>query len=110
MYSEGVAKKRITMNRLVEVLSYQPARIFGLEEKGSLMPGKDADFVLLDPRVKGSVEASKHHSRCDYSPYEGWPLEGKIHLTVSRGKVVARDGEFLGQKGNGRFLPRKRPK
>ncbi len=108
LYSEGVAKKRITMNRLVEVLSYQPARIFGLEGKGSLMPGKDADFVLLDPRVEGRIEASKQHSRCDHSPYEGWPLDGKIHLTVSRGKVVARDGEFLGRKGNGRFLPRKR--
>lgn len=107
LYSEGVAKNRLTLNRLVEVLAANPARIFGLPGKGNLAPGMDADFLLLDPRGKKTITAAEQFSRCDYSPYEGWSLEGAIRMVFSGGRVLFREGRFVGDQ-RGRFLPRTR--
>lgn len=109
LYSEGVAKKRLSIERLVQVLSANPAKIFGLKEKGSLLPGFDADLVLIDPRRSYRIEAAKHFSRSDYSPYEGLEVEGQVVMTFSRGELVYREGEFLGRRGFGRFISRTSP-
>ena len=107
LYSEGVAKGRISMADLVRVTSTNPARVFGLEpRKGSLNPGSDADVVVLDPATRWTLSASRLHMGADWSPYEGWEVQGAPVVTMLRGEVIAERGEFCGRSGQGRFLSR----
>lgn len=107
MFSEGVRKGRISLNQLVELLCANPARLFGLHpRKGNLAPGADADVVLLDPRKRVRVSSESLHMASDWSPYEGWVVDGWPVLTLSRGRVLVREGEFVGETGWGRFVPR----
>lgn len=109
LLSEGVAKGRISLERLVEVTSTDPARLFGLyPRKGRLAPLAHADFVIVDPNEEWTVEPGRLHSLCDYTPYEGLRARGRVVLTMARGRVVYRNGEFVGHAGTGRFL-RRRP-
>ena len=108
LYSEGVRKGRISMLDLVRVTSGAPAARFGLSpSKGSISVGADADFVVIDPskRVRMTVDAM--HSKIDYSIYDHITTEGYPVLTVSRGEVIMEDGEFVGERGRGRFVPRR---
>jgi dihydropyrimidinase len=107
LYSEGVAKNRITLRQFVELNSTNPAKLFGLyPQKGVLREGSDADIVLIDPtkRVRASVDLL--HGHVDYTAYEGLELTGRPVLTMSRGEVLVKDGVFLGGRGRGRFLRR----
>jgi dihydropyrimidinase len=104
-YSEGVARGRITLERLVQLLSENPARIFGLRNKGRLEPGADADLVLIDPNATHTIRADRQGGVCDYSMYEGWECQGAPVLTMQRGKVIAERGELTGGPGDGRFVP-----
>lgn len=107
LYSEGVRKGRISIFDLVRVTSNAPARHFGLyPAKGSLMVGSDADFVVIDPKKRVRLTADALHSKIDYSIYDNITTEGYPVLTVSRGEVVMENGDFLGKKGRGRFVPR----
>ena len=106
LLSEGVAAGRIPLSRVVAVTSTNPARIFGLERKGALVPGRDADFVVVDLELEREVDAAHLGSVSDFSIYEGRTLRGWPVLTVSRGAVVVRDGEVVGPEGHGRFLRR----
>lgn len=107
-FSEGVVKKRITMNKFVEVMCSNPARIFGLTEKGSINVGKDADVVIFDPNKKHTISAKTHHHNVDNSIYEGWEVTGKVMTVLSNGRVVIRDGKAADiEKGQGRFIKRK---
>jgi dihydropyrimidinase len=107
LFSEGVGKGRISLSRLVELVSLNPARLFGLEGKGQIALGKDADLVILDPELERPVRAEELHMNTDYNIYEGKVLRGWPVLTISRGKVIMRDGEFLGSPGRGRFIARR---
>ncbi|MBT3586048.1 MAG: dihydropyrimidinase [Halobacteriovoraceae bacterium] len=108
IFSEGVKKERITMNRFVEVMSTNPANIFGMDKKGSLAIGKDADIVLLDPNEKHTISAKTHHHNVDSSIYEGWELTGRVKTVLSRGRVVVRDNKADQiKKGSGLFQKRK---
>jgi dihydropyrimidinase len=107
LFSEGVGKGRISLSRLVELVSLNPARLFGLEGKGQIALGKDADLVILDPELERPVRAAELHMNTDYNIYEGKVLRGWPVLTISRGKVIMRDGEFLGSPGRGRFIARR---
>src|SRR3954468_15155237 len=79
LYSEGVAKGRISLNKYVEIACTNPARIFGMfPRKGTIGVGSDADLVLFDPNEKHTLSASSHHMNVDYSAYEGWEVTGKI--------------------------------
>ncbi|MDO9377087.1 MAG: dihydropyrimidinase [Ferruginibacter sp.] len=109
LYSEGVRKGRITLNKFVEVLSTNPAKIFGLHpRKGCLAPGSDADIVLFDPNEQHTISAATHHMNTDYSAYEGWQVTGKCKKVFLRGKLVIDNGHCLVEKGNGQYLKRKK--
>ncbi len=99
----------LALERLVGLLSTNPARIYGLyPRKGTLQPGADADAVVYDPRPQGQVRAADLHGLAGYTPYEGMTVQGRVVATLSRGKVVYRDGQFLGKPGHGRYVRRTR--
>ena len=107
LYSEGVSKGRISLNKYVEVACTNPAKIFGMfPRKGTIAPGSDADIVLFDPLEKHTLSASTHHMNVDYSAYEGWELTGKVKTVLLRGKVVIDKGECLVGRGYGQFVRR----
>jgi len=110
LHSEGVVKGRISLERMVDVLSTGTARMFGLKDKGSVTVGKDADFVIFDPDQKFTITQSKLHMNVDYTPYEGMEITGMPQAVYSRGKRVAewQDNhvEFVGEIGRGRFIKR----
>ena len=108
LFSEGVAKGRISASRFVELTSTNPAKLFGLwPEKGSLFPGSDADLVLFDPQRRQTIHHADLHDNVDYSPWEGFECQGWPVITLSRGEVVWQDGKFCGKAGHGRFIHRK---
>lgn len=110
LYSEGVAKGRMTLPRFVEVMSTNPARIFGLyPRKGVLAPGSDADLCLIDPREEWTITPQAMHCDWGYSPHHGLHVTGKPIMTILRGQVLVDDGEFKGRRGGGQFLPRAQP-
>ena len=106
LLSEGVNTGRVPLARIAEVTAARPAQIFGLERKGLLSPGKDADFVVLDLDLERVVDAEALGSASDFSIYEGRTLRGWPVVTVCRGTVVMRDGEIVGPEGHGRYLRR----
>ncbi len=104
MYSEGVAKGKITLLDLVRLLSERPAATFGLDYcKGAIAAGMDADLAVLDPRESYVLDERALHSGAGWSPYHGRPVQGKIVYTFVRGKMVY-DGQVIGQPGDGRFV------
>ncbi len=109
LYSEGVHKGRISLNKYVEVACTNPAKIFGMfPRKGTIAPGSDADIVLFDPLARHTLSVSNHHMNVDYSAYEGRELTGKVRTVLLRGKVAIDNGKCLVEKGNGKFIPRSR--
>ena len=109
IYSEGVSTSRISLHTFVAAFSTNPARIFGLyPQKGTIAVGSDADMVLFDPAGKGRVDERQLHSRAGYDPFDGFALRGVPVLTISRGEVVARQGQLVSQAGRGRHLLRRR--
>jgi len=109
LFSEGVMSGRISPSRFVALTSENPAKLFGLwPQKGALHVGADADLVLFDPRVTGLMHHHNMHDNTDYSPYEGMAYQGAPVLTISRGEIVSRQGQFTGQAGQGRFIPRQK--
>jgi dihydropyrimidinase len=105
----GVREGRISLNRMVDLLATQPARLFGLyPRKGTVAVGADADLVVFDPERRQTISASTHHSRCDYNLYEGTEVVGAPELVLLRGSVLVEDGELVAAPGIGRFVPRAR--
>ena len=107
VYSEGVARGRIGLERMVELLSSTPARLFGLGQKGSIEPGKDADLVLFDPSAQRTLRQADLHHTADYTPYEGIELTGAVRSVIVRGRLVIDEGGFVGERGWGRFVERR---
>jgi dihydropyrimidinase len=105
-YSEGVAKGRLTLERMVELLSTSPARLFGLTRKGALEVGRDADLVLFDPAASRTLRAADLHHTSDYTPYEGFPITGAVRSVFVRGRAIVSDGAFVGTRGFGKFVER----
>ena len=107
LYSEGVAKGRISLNKYVEVACTNPAKIFGMfPRKGTIAPGSDADIVLFDPVARHTISAATHHMNVDYSAYEGREVTGKVKTVLLRGAVAIDGGKCLVEKGYGQFIPR----
>lgn len=109
MLSEGVNKGRISLEKLTEVCSYNPALIFGvLPDKGKLEAGADADIVIVDLEEERTVSTDSLRSMCDWSIYDGWTLKGWPTHTVLRGRVILDDGEPVSRgPGQGKYIPRK---
>src|SRR5687767_11935272 len=107
LYSEGVHKGKITLNKFVEVACTNPAKIFGMfPRKGTIAPGSDADIVIFDPNETHTLSVNTHHMNVDYSAYEGWEVTGKVKTVLLRGKVAIDNGKCLLEKGYGQFIKR----
>jgi dihydropyrimidinase len=106
VYDAGVASGRISVERMVDLLSTTPARLFGFASKGALAVGLDADIVLFDPSSRRTIRADDLHHSSDYTPFEGRVVRGAVRSTILRGSFVVRDGAFVGRRGFGRFVER----
>jgi len=104
---QGVVNGEISLARWIELCATTPARMFGLyPKKGTIQPGADADIVLYDPNAKWSISVDNHHMNMDYSAYEGFELNGKVHTVMSRGKVILEGDSYIGKKSDGKYLRR----
>jgi dihydropyrimidinase len=107
LWTHGVKTGRLTPEQFVAVASTNAAKIFGLwPKKGVIQPGADADLVIWDPDYRGTITAKRHQQAVDYNAFEGMAIEGRPAVVTVRGEVAARDGEFCGTVGRGRFLER----
>lgn len=107
LYSEGVDKGKISLNKYVEVTSTNAAKIFGMfPQKGTIGIGADADIVIFDPKKKHTLSAKTHHMNVDYSGYEGWKVTGKVETVLLRGKIAIDKGKEKIKKGYGKFVKR----
>jgi dihydropyrimidinase len=107
LFSEGVVKNRITLNKYVEVASTNAAKIFGMfPKKGTIAIGSDADILIFDPNEKHTLSAKTHHMNVDYSAYEGWEVTGKVKTVLLRGQIAIDNNECKISKGYGKFIRR----
>ena len=110
MYTYGVTAGKIDLNRFVQVTSTNAAKIYGMyPQKGTIAIGSDADLVVFDPNVETTLTKSILHENVDYTPYEGFKLKGYPTVTISRGNIIAKDGQFVGKEGRGKFIKRTSP-
>jgi dihydropyrimidinase len=110
LHTLGVVGGRLTLERLVQLTSTNPARLMGLyPKKGTVAPGSDADLVLFDPNRRWTVELDQLHMDSDYNCWEGWELQGRPRTVLLRGNVVIEDGNVVGSRTGGVFLPRSVP-
>lgn len=109
VFSEGVSKGRITLERFVEVVSTNPARIAGMyPQKGTISVGSDADITVIDPEKEVTLSVEGMHSKCDFSPYDGVKVKGYPVATLSRGTFIYKDGKVMDIKGHGQLIKRGR--
>ena len=107
LYTYGVYQGHLDLNAFVDAASTQAAKLFGLyPRKGTIQVGSDADLVVYDPDYRGKISAKTQLMDVDYSAFEGWEIKGRPSVVTVRGKVMARDGQFVGKLGHGQFLSR----
>ena len=105
-HGAGPGAGRMSLERMVDVLSTTPARLFGLATKGAVEAGRDADLVLFDPEASRTIRQAELHHTSDFTPYEDLAVRGAVRSVIQRGEFVIRDGVFVGRRGRGRFLER----
>ena len=107
LYTYGVKRGGLPLDRFVDAASTRAAKLFGLyPRKGTVSVGADADLVIFDPAYKGVISAKTQHGNNDYSGFEGFEIEGRPSVVTVRGKVQVRDGQFVGDNTRGRLLRR----
>jgi len=107
LYTHGVKRGRLDLDRFVDAASTRAAKLFGLfPRKGTIAVGSDADLVVYDTNYRGVVSAKAQHTNNDYNGFEGMPIEGRPSVVTVRGKVQVRDGKFVGERGRGKMLKR----
>ncbi len=106
VFLTDVQSGKISLANLVRCLSENPARIPGIfPRKGILLPGSDADLVVVDPQRERVLSNEGLYTKVRWSPYAGWKVTGAPVLTMVRGKIVAQEGKVVGNPGHGRFIP-----
>lgn len=106
----GVSQKKTTLNRIVECMCENPAKLYGVfPKKGHIAVGADADLVLLDMDKEEVISNDRIVSKCKWSPFDGKTVKGVPAAVYLRGKLVAKDGKFVGQVGYGQFVHRIKP-
>jgi dihydropyrimidinase len=107
LLNEGVRRRRFPLERLIDKMTRQPARIFGLfPKKGTISPGADADLVVVDLEKTRTVRPSELHSQADFNLYEGKRIRGWPVMTIKAGLVAVKDNEILVEPGCGKMLRR----
>jgi len=106
VYATGIPSGRITLERLVDILSTTPARLFGMPNKGAVGIGRDADLVLFDPAARRAIRQADLHHTSDFTPYEGMAVAGAVRDVLVRGQDVIRNGRHVGSRGQGRYVAR----
>ena len=109
VHQQAVVERDFSYPWLVRTMATNPADTFGLDGKGTLAPGTDADIVIFDPETSYTVSAEDNASIADHSLYEGMELNGQVSTTLVRGERVADDGAIVGDEGHGEFLERSVP-
>ncbi|MDE3024341.1 MAG: dihydropyrimidinase [Acidobacteriota bacterium] len=105
----GVRAGRISLNRMVELLATNPAKLFGLyPRKGTVAVGSDADLVVFDPEKKVTISAKTHHSKSDYNLFEGTAVTGSPEIVMLRGHILVENDDLVASPGVGRFVARAR--
>lgn len=104
LYSEGVTTGRIDLARFLELVASGPAAVFGLSQKGQLVPDADADFIVFDPGAEWTVQDDETHYAVGWSPYHGRDVRGRVVSTWLGGRCVFRDGSVIGVPGDGSFV------
>lgn len=108
LFTYGVLEGRIDLQRMVDVASTQPAKLFGLyPKKGAIQVGSDADLVVYDPAFEQKISARTQSMNVDYNPFEGWTIKGRPDVVTVRGEVAVQGGRFVGRIGRGRFIARR---
>ena len=106
-YTEAVVKRGMSLERFADITSSNAAKILGMyPQKGAIAVGSDADFAIIDPTVKKALAMADLHVR-DFSPWEGWVVEGWPTTVLLRGKVMVDKGQLLGSPNDGQLIPRK---
>jgi dihydropyrimidinase len=107
LYHYGVNEGRFSIGRWVELVSTNPAKLFGLyPKKGALQAGSDADIVIWDPGKQYTISATTQHMRVDYSMYEGMTVRGNAETVISRGDIIVDQNIWYGTSGRGKYLKR----
>lgn len=107
VFDGGVGRRGLSLNRFVELTATAPAKLFGLfPRKGTIAVGSDGDIVLFDPNEAWTIKASEHHSRIDYSLFEGRGLTGRVKKVFLRGQLIVDGETWRGKEGMGTFVPR----
>jgi dihydropyrimidinase len=106
LLSEGVRKRGLRLEKLVEVCCFNPAKAFGLyPKKGTIEVGSDADIVVVDIDKKVKARLEDTYSMYEFNIYEGWEFTGFPVLTMVRGNIVMEEGKVIGKEGTGRHIP-----
>jgi dihydropyrimidinase len=104
---QGVVNGELTLERWVETCCTTPARMFGLDRKGAIAPGMDADIVVWDPNGHTKLGINdKHHMNMDHSAWEGFEIDGKVDTVMARGTIVMENDTFTGRAGHGKYVKR----
>ena len=90
------------MQQLISLTSSNPARIFGIRNKGRLEPGYDADIVLVDMKKQKTIKNDELFTKCGWSAFNGWKLKGSVTATIVNGSLVYNDGQIIDEKINGK--------
>jgi len=107
VHTYGVEAGRLDLPTMVDALSTQAAKLFGMyPKKGTIAVGSDADLVVYDPSYRGVFSLASSRSKVDYCAYDGWEQKGRPTTVTVRGEVQVRDGEFVGRLGRGRLIRR----
>ena len=107
LFSEGVLKKRLSINQFVALGATNHARMYGLyPRKGTIAIGSDADIAIWDPKIEKRIDYSLMHDAVGYTPYEGHVYTGWPQLVLSRGRIVVEDAKLKVARGSGQYLPR----